>query len=104
MCSAASDCGNPGVPDNGQVSLSAGTTLGSTATYLCDVGHDLIGATVRKCRTDGQWSNSVPICMTGQGANEISHPCTKFEGVNAAFSLQMCAIYILGISHPHGPK
>ena len=64
FCSTARDCGDPGVPDNGQVSLSAGTTLGSTATYSCDLGHDLIGASVRECGTDGQWTNSVPICMS----------------------------------------
>ena len=64
ICYAARDCGDPGAPENGQVSLSSGTTLGSTATYSCDIGHDLIGATLRECGTDGQWTNSTPLCMS----------------------------------------
>ena len=64
ICYAARDCGDPGAPENGRVSLSSGTTLGSTATYSCDIGHDLIGATLRECGTDGQWTNSIPLCTS----------------------------------------
>lgn len=38
--------------------------MGSTATYSCDIGHDLIGESVRECGTDGQWTNSVPTCIS----------------------------------------
>lgn len=61
---AARDCGDPGELENGQVTLSSGTTLGSVATYSCTTGYNAIGETVRECGTDGLWTNSVPICMS----------------------------------------
>ena len=62
--STAKDCGDSGLPDNGQVTLSSGTTLGSVATFSCNIGYDIIGETMRECGTDGVWTNSVPTCMS----------------------------------------
>lgn len=62
----ARDCGSPGVLDNGHIGLSAGTVLGSIATYSCDTGFSLNGVMVRECGTDGSWADSVPTCMSKQ--------------------------------------
>ena len=51
------------LPDiaNGHVVLS-GTSVGSTATYSCATGFELVGKSVRRCRNDGSWSLEEPFC------------------------------------------
>ena len=56
------DCGQLPSPANGQVSLS-GTLFGSTASYSCGVGFNLVGNTIRTCLADGQWSGIAPTCQ-----------------------------------------
>ncbi len=34
----------------------------NTATYTCDDGHNLNGATTRTCQANGTWSLTVPTC------------------------------------------
>ena len=55
------DCGSLSLT-NGDVQLSSGTTLGSTASYTCNVGYELSGSDRRTCRADGAWSGSTPSC------------------------------------------
>ena len=43
------NCGNLTNPTNGQVSYTAGTTLGQTATYSCNTGYNLVGNSTRTC-------------------------------------------------------
>jgi len=56
------DCGNLTNPANGQVSHTAGTTFGETATYSCNTGYNLVGNSTRTCEATGAWSGSEPTC------------------------------------------
>ena len=47
-------------PSNGVVTWT-GLTSGSTATYTCNSGYELIGNTVRTCQ-NGRWSGQAPTC------------------------------------------
>ncbi len=58
---SAVDCGSLTVP-NGQVSTSSGTTFMNTATYTCDDGYSLNGASDRTCQANGNWDPTVPTC------------------------------------------
>ena len=55
------DCGSLQSPQNGYVSFLS-TTPGSTATYSCFEGFELIGTATRRCEDNGQWSSSTPEC------------------------------------------
>ena len=57
------DCNALTNPTNGQVSHTAGTTFGQTATYSCDTGYNLLGDSTRTCQADGVWSGSGPTCQ-----------------------------------------
>ena len=48
-------------PKYGSIHLS-GTTLDHVAIYRCDKGFQLVGNTVRRCLTTGQWSGQAPVC------------------------------------------
>ena len=48
---------------NGQVSHTAGTTFGQTATYSCDTGYNLVGDSNRICQATGEWSGRAPTCQ-----------------------------------------
>ena len=56
------DCGNLTDPANGQVTHTAGTAFGQTATYSCNTGYNLVGSSTRTCQ--GNWSGSVPTCQS----------------------------------------
>ena len=47
---------------NGVVMMD-GTSLGSIASYMCDLDFQLEGASVRRCKGDGQWSGQPPECI-----------------------------------------
>ena len=57
------DCGVLPNPTNGQVVLPS-TVLGSTATYSCNTGFDLVGASTRICQADSTWSGAEPSCQS----------------------------------------
>ena len=57
------NCGIPANPANGQVSHTAGTTLGQTATYSCNTGYNLVGSSTRTCQATRVWSGNAPICQ-----------------------------------------
>ena len=48
-------------PTNGKVTWT-GLTNGSTATYTCGSGYQLIGVETRTCLSSGVWSGQEPIC------------------------------------------
>ena len=48
-------------PANGDVDQS-GNRPGSTATYTCVRGYDLVGEDTRICQDNGEWSGEVPHC------------------------------------------
>ena len=55
------DCGDaPGI-SNGEVTFSS-TSFGSTATYSCDAGYELVGEATTTCESSGQWIGTVPVC------------------------------------------
>ena len=68
-CSCASlfltvaDCNALPDPANGQVTHTAGTTEGQTATYNCDTGYNLVGVSTRTCQANGEWSGSASTCQ-----------------------------------------
>ena len=55
------DCGSLLNPEGGLVSYNA-TTLGAVATYTCEEGFLLMGAPMRECLANGQWSEGEPFC------------------------------------------
>lgn len=55
------DCGSLSSPANGAVSFTT-TTFESNASYTCNVGYTLTGATSRTCQADGNWSGAAPSC------------------------------------------
>ena len=57
------DCSTLTSPANGQVSHTAGTTFGQTATYSCNTGYNLVGDSTRTCQATGEWSGSAPTCQ-----------------------------------------
>ena len=57
------DCGTLSDPANGQVSTTAGTTFGQTATYSCNPGYNPVGDITRTCQATGEWSGSAPTCQ-----------------------------------------
>ena len=63
------DCGTLTDPNNGQVTHTAGTTVGQTATYSCNTGYNLVGDSTRTCQAAGNWSGSTPTC---KGMNVIN--------------------------------
>lgn len=55
-------CDNLPNPANGEVILS-GIEPGSSATYRCSLGYQLIGESTRTCMGNGEWSGQAPTCQ-----------------------------------------
>ena len=65
-------------PTNGTLTLSAGTSLNSQATYSCFPGNVLTGDSTRTCSRDG-WSGVDPNCTCKLlYAPRGSHDCVAF--------------------------
>ena len=64
---SGTDCEGLTDPQNGAVSVS-GTTEGSTATYTCNIGFNLVGDESRTCQANGDWSGSAPTCQSRSAA------------------------------------
>jgi hypothetical protein len=54
-------CASLAAPTNGSVSAPS-LTYGSTATYSCNTGYVISGASSRSCQADGTWSGAAPTC------------------------------------------
>ena len=61
--STAVNCGTLSNPANGQVTHTAGTTFGQTATYSCNSGYSLVGVNNRTCQATGVWFGTAPTCQ-----------------------------------------
>ena len=59
----ALSCPSLSSPANGNVVLSSGLVMGSTATYTCNNGYKATYTTTRYCQADGQWSGGEPSCI-----------------------------------------
>ena len=57
----AVDCGDPPVPENGDV-IFDDTTFRNQATQSCNSGYELQGVVIRTCQANGKWSDDVAIC------------------------------------------
>ena len=55
------DCGDPGIPNNGQ-HTGDNFTYKSSVTYSCDSGYELIGDITIICKEDNLWNTSIPTC------------------------------------------
>ena len=64
------ECGDPGKLENGQ-RLVTGTQEGATVEYNCEQGFVLHGVTQRSCTSTGEWTESVPSCVSKFNLNII---------------------------------
>ena len=55
-------CSDLAAPLYGSVTVD-GTTTGSTASYSCDDGYELVGDVMRVCMSDSEWSGTPPVCL-----------------------------------------
>jgi hypothetical protein len=90
----AAPCMQLASPANGSLSIM-GTGPGSTATYSCTMGFDLIGAPTRMCQADGSWSGPEPTCA-------VRCPCYKSTDLDriqadlAAGGSKLCLVDSMG--------
>ena len=75
------DCSTLTDPADGQVSHTAGTTFGQTATYSCDIGYNLVGDSNQTCRATGVWSGCAPTCQ-GMLLLEIEYYLTSVDNAS----------------------
>ena len=59
---AAAMCPELQPPANGLI-VTTGTQFGSTATYSCLPGFNLVGNEQRTCQANGFWSGIEPFCQ-----------------------------------------
>ncbi|XP_065195313.1 sushi, von Willebrand factor type A, EGF and pentraxin domain-containing protein 1-like [Sycon ciliatum] len=59
------NCPTLRAPQNGGMKVS-GIETGSTGTFTCSAGYNLIGVSSIQCSSTGQWSGSVPHCKIVQ--------------------------------------
>lgn len=63
FCVSALSCPSLSSPSNGNVALSSGNLVGSTATYSCNSGYKTTFTSTRYCQADGQWSGGEASCI-----------------------------------------
>ena len=61
-------CGVPLVNSSGLTVIYSTVTYGSTVTYSCNVGYNLVGSLNQKCTATGSWSGSPPQCQGQQSS------------------------------------
>ena len=60
------NCGVPGLPAVNSYGLNlvySTVTYGSTVTYSCISGYNLVGNPTRTCTVSGSWSGNAPECQ-----------------------------------------
>ena len=82
------DCGTLTDPANGQVSHTAGTTFGQTATYSCDTGYNLVGESNHTCGATGVWSGCAPTCQ-GMLLLEMEYYLTSVDNASVYSVLKL---------------
>ena len=55
-------CGDPGIPAFGS-SLFQSLKAGSLVVHSCNQGYKLVGAKLRLCQSNGQWTPEIPSCV-----------------------------------------
>lgn len=59
-------CGDPGRPQFG-ASLFESVQAGSLVVHSCNPGYRLVGAKLRLCQSNGQWTPALPQCVRKSG-------------------------------------
>ncbi|KAL4239544.1 CUB and sushi domain-containing protein 3 [Mactra antiquata] len=92
------DCGGLGNPTNGLVDISSGTTYGQVATYSCNSGYVVNGASSRTCGSGGTWSSSPPTCVI-EGCGALVDPVNGFVTMLQATAVGDVALYNCDIGY-----
>ena len=61
MTLAASDCGNPGIPDGG-AKQGMRYNMGNVVKYRCEDGFTMFGKATRECLRNRRWSGEEVTC------------------------------------------
>ena len=56
------NCSRLQPPDSGYLESDEGLSFGSSVNFHCNHGYKLVGASKLRCRHDGNWNGSAPIC------------------------------------------
>ena len=67
-------CGDPGTPAFGN-SLFQAMTAGSLVVHSCKPGYKLVGAKLRLCQSNGQWTPEIPSCMCELHTSTLEFAC-----------------------------
>ena len=70
-------------PANGMVAAPQ-TEVGATATYACEPGFTLSGASARTCLDDGTWSGIPPACTAGAACMQLPRPTNGDVAISGA--------------------
>ena len=60
--------------DDGTVTPGGNIAIGATASYGCNTGFTLVGASSRECQANGTWSGTAPACVALVGGC-AANPC-----------------------------
>ena len=67
------ECGYPGLPENGLVATPGGFGFGQIANYSCELGYRLVGTVRRHCTSQG-WNGTLPYCSAlGKLGGELGY-------------------------------
>ncbi|CAH1773668.1 unnamed protein product [Owenia fusiformis] len=79
ICAAISCIDPPDLP-GGLVTIHEGLNFGARIEYSCMPGFKMIGDGIWKCQADGQWSGSLPSCVTAGCPPPIDVSYGKVKG------------------------
>jgi len=88
----------PSLSSSTPLTVSVSTlTQGSTATYACDSGYNLVGDTKRTCQLDGAWSSSEPTCQIVSCSALL--PTSPLSVTETALTFGGVALYTCSTGH-----
>ena len=94
LLSTVVDCNALSDPANGQVSHTAGTTFGQTATYSCNTGYNLVGDNTRTCQGAGEWSGSASTCQGMLCILDNNTKISKLDWIHGVINVVCCSVYL----------